>query len=216
MKPIFVSGAFIVLLLGAGCVHFEQRMEIFADGSAEVELHYAISEESMRGLESGQQLIDTWQGRASTPANWFANEKAVRAYLGGDGIQVASYRQQRRNGKIHTTIVCRVASLSRTLASGKVGDFRLERNRQGNFTLSADLVELPSSSAEVMGQYMAVCQDLRLKLEVVTPSEIVSSTAHQTGKRRVSWEYVPDGDHSVFLRTPEIAVTFEGSGLNWR
>lgn len=218
--------AFALLFGPIGCMEIEQAMVLGRDGSLTVHLEYSVDEVTLPALVEGQRLIEQWQGQqpatshGKSGSRWILSPEGAASHFAGPGIELLAHRVRSVDGRRQVTVQCRARDGRRALADGLFGDFAVTKRAPGHFALRAELVQPADSrpnSEEAVRTLAALCRGLRIRLQVETPTDIVSTTGKRDGRRRVAWEFhVQEGGEIEFLRRPpEIEVVFEGAGLSW-
>lgn len=223
LLPQFLAAA-LPLLLG-GCLELDQTMTLDKDGALAVRLEYTVDETVLPVLQEGRRLIDRWQGQADTGSDetglgWLLSEEAAKKHFAGPGLRLVEHRVKPKGERRHVTVRCHATDGKRALNEGVFGDFSLSRAKTGDFVLRADLAASPdpvTRDGEAAAKLQALCRGLRIRLEIETPTPIVSTTGTRSGTRRAVWEFrVEDGGDADFLRRPpDIQVVFRGEGLRW-
>lgn len=216
--------ATLPLVLG-GCLELEQTMTLDKDGTLAVRLEYTVDEPVLPALLEGRRLIDRWQRQADTDGDeatpgWLLSAEAAKKHFAGPGLRLVEHDVKSADGRRHVTVRCHAANGRRALNGGVFGDFSLARGETGDFVLRADLARPPDyavNDSEAAAKLRALCRGLRIRLEIETPTPIVSTTGAKSGRRRAVWDFrVEEGRDAPFLhRPPEIQVVFRGRGLRW-
>jgi hypothetical protein len=106
-----------------------------------------------------------------------------------------------------------VKDLQKGLATGKLGDLRLEKTAAGDWWLhGADAPKRKERklSEDELDKMRALCDDLWLKLVVETPTPIVRTTAKDKDEHEASWLFDPGQDDAFLRKRPQIEVVYEG------
>jgi hypothetical protein len=200
----------VVAMLVPGCIHLEQQIKVYGNGSAVITYEYSVAEETFGTTATGRLAIQRWQGNTQGGLDWFASEKAVNEFFAGDDFEVQLYRVSRKGGRRHVRVVLLVQDLSKALATGKLGDLRVETTPEGNWRLF-DPTPQPAgeklTTAEVE-KLRALCDDLWLRLTIQTPGKVVSTTAPAKDDREVTWSFDAGTDDSFLRERPRIEVVF--------
>lgn len=198
------------LLLG-GCIHLEQRIQINPNGAGVITYEYSVAEETFGTVAAGRMAIGGWQDPPVAGLNWFASERAVNEYFAGDEFEVQQYRTTRQGGRRHVRIVVLAKDIQAALATGKIGDFRLDQTPEGNWRFHGAEPAKPAkklSDAEV-DKLRALCDDLWLRLIVVTPNPIVTATTKDREETQATWLFDPGADDSFLRERPRIEVVYQ-------
>ena len=214
----------LLLLLGAtGCIEMEQRILLRADGGAEFGFHYSIPMDSYELLQESQAIIQDWQdqgaGNAMKDLNWIFNEKLARKYFSGENIRLRHYWITEKEGRRHVRLICEVRNLRRALRTGKLGDFRLVKTKDGNYRFSAELVRTQLMDANLSKEDTELLREITrgmvIQLYVQTPSRILDTSGAQLDGRRVVWRFDADEDWWFLFESPKVFVTFSGDGVEF-
>lgn len=199
-----------------GCVEIEQRVLLNGDGSLAVRTRYSLATESEGLLAAGAQTIRGWQGRTAADEAWFTSEATVRQHFAGTGVTVQSYGSSESRGRRQVELQVFAERGVAVLNAGILGPLRCDRRPDGRLRVWA---ELPAVAARAPGldetALKALCQDLRLRLEVCVPGEIVETTAPKRARGEASWEFDPAKDASFLRAPPRIECVFEAKRLDW-
>ncbi len=231
-RPLARGIALTILLLCSGCLDFEQRMTLTEDGAIEVVFDYTVDQAALPVLRRFQEVLQQWQEgrpvgevRPSSLA-WVFNERLVRSYLKGAGVELVSYHRENLKGRHHVRVVCRASDARRAFRSGVFGDFSLRPTKGGEWTLEAagDNAPLtgkgaiPDNVRENAAVVRELCRGVRLRLEIIVPGAIIASSADSFSGRRAVWEI--DLGRTLLDKTERglgpIRVTFGGERVRWR
>ena len=214
----------LALILGAGCIDFQESILIKPDGSGMIGLQYSVDEQLAGGLAEVRKTVDEWQTGAALAekgkALWIGGESAARKYFAGDGITVNHYAVATTDGRSTVQIVCDVADVQKALATGKFGNLTLARNDHGDFDLRADLPDSsgrPSADDARSEQFKALTRGLKLAFRVQTPTAILSAAGATLKEKenRADWLFDAATDDSFLRKMPRIELVFSGTGLDW-
>ncbi len=199
------------LLLG-GCIHLEQRVQINPNGSGLITYDYSVAEETFGTVAAGKMAIGSWRNPPVGGLNWFASERAVNEYFAGDQFEVQYYRISRKGGRREVRIIVLAKDLQAALATGKIGDFRLEQTPEGNWRFHNAVPDKPAKklTEDELDRLRALCDDLWLRLVVVTPGPIVEATTKDKEETQATWLFDPAADDSFLREHPRIDVTYQG------
>lgn len=199
------------LLLG-GCIHLEQRIQINPNGSGVITYDYSVAEETFGTVASGRMAIGSWQNPPVAGLDWFASERAVNEYFAGDQFEVQHYRISRKGGRRQVRIIVLAKDIQAALATGKIGDFRLDQTPEGNWRFHSAAPAKPAKKLtdEELDKLRALCDDLWLRLVVATPYPIVEATTKDKEETQATWLFDPAADDSFLRERPRIEVTYQG------
>jgi hypothetical protein len=203
----------LVSLLLSGCIHLEQRVKINSDGSGVVTYDYSVAEETFGTVATGRMAIGEWQKRPQAGLNWFTNERAVNRFFAGKKLEVQYYRMFRKGGRRHVRVIVLAPDLRAALATGKLGDFRLDQTADGNGRFRRLPPAKPQAkklSEEDVARLRALCDDLWLRLVVETPTDVLSATSTDRKGKQITWAFDPGSDDSFLRKRPEIEVVYKG------
>jgi len=216
------GGVLSAALCVSGCLHLEQAITIERDGSATFDFHYVVPEDTLPAATAAQQQLERWQGltpsESTSGLNWFLSERAARTYFSGSGRKLEYYRSYSRNKHRHADLRVSVKSVLAALRSGQFGQFAIKQGEGGDYTFEAELASYPVEkplTREQLERLQVLTQGLSLRLGVVVPTEILTTTAPAVQKTTAVWHFEPDTDPSLLSRTPKIQLTFSGKGLDW-
>jgi hypothetical protein len=208
-------------LLAAGCLEFEQRIELRADGSAQIALNYAVDEGLAPAHAAAAASIGEWRGGAGGTRPrppWQLSEADARRHFSGDGMELERFATRTRNGRLRAEILCRATNARAALASGRAGVFDLAPAGDGNWRLRAVLPETPERPPlddRRTEEIQALCRGLVLRLQVTVPTRIVAAPGATIDGKTATWVFDAAADPAFIRTPPRIEVVFSGSGLDW-
>jgi hypothetical protein len=206
----------------SGCIHLEQTIHLRSNGSATVQYHYSVAEETVDTLARGHRVIAGRQqgmaGGAGDGLDWFTDEQAVRAHFAGANLDVRRYRSYRRGGRLHVELEVFAEDAVRAINDGRFGGWVIAQGPGKTAELRSSLPAPPEAGAlsrETVDRVQALCEDLWLRLTVITPADIVDTTGELAGTRRAVWTFAPGEDRSVIEKSPVVTVRFSRDSLSW-
>lgn len=199
-----------------GCIHLEQTIRLRRDGSAVISYHYSVAEETMAALANGRRAITARQqggNRAGSELEWFTNEAAVRKHFSGNGLGVTRYRTYRRSGRLHVEMEVEARDAVRAFNAGCFGALSLRAGPEGTVEFASTLpgTEPPKEPERLR----SLCDDLWLRLTVITPGDLVAASGKQRGKRTAVWTFDPGTDREALSRPFVIMARFRTDAPAW-
>jgi len=223
---VFMNKLLFLLLLSVvicgSCVHLEQEICIFQNGSARFTYHYSVAESNYQLLLAQQGIIDKWQGKNSgnnaQDMNCIFNQVVAEQYFKGKDIELKEYKSYIKNGRRDVKIMVMVADVREALATKKFGDFRLSKEKDGHYLLKADIPSIENGKKISKKEKKLLAEKykgLKLKLTIITPTDITKTTAKKKEKREAVWCFDVDKDSSFLYKTPIIELKFQDKDLLW-
>jgi hypothetical protein len=227
----------LVALAGAGCIKMDQDLTINADGSADMKLHYAMTEQAITQLEAMKQMAaknPDMKVETQGPELAFdeAQIKAEFEKKKGEGVELKSVRVEAKDGWKHAYIEARCKDLAAAAKAGKSGGnqggYALTKNADGDYVLEMAGAKMGGGkapeklTAEQKAQQQAMMKTmmagLKVTLRVSVPGDVVETTGEKKDARTAEW--VLDISDAKFFEKSEAMekngpkVVFSGKGLD--
>lgn len=189
------SSIFLVILLPlSGCFEMEQTIELSDNGEMSFALHYAIEESQMPAFAQFHKAVSQWQGE-NPSETWLLNKQAVQKQFPKPVFELTEYNVYTKAGKKHIQIAGKAKSATRGLASGAVGDFKLETLKNGDHRLALTLPTLSQSSslsAEERQALLKAAKGLSVTLIIQTPTKVKTTNGEKGKRNKVIWRFGPE------------------------
>ena len=231
LRKLWVLAA-LLGLAAAGCMQVEQETTINPDNSADLKIHYAMSEGAVAQIEAMKQMAakdPNFKMQASGPSLAF-DEASIRAGLEKDkkdGVEVKSVKTETRDGWKHVYLEVHCADLATATKTGQASSgsgFSLTKNADGNYLLELVSKDRPGGqddkvpSAEEQQMAKAMMAGLKVSIKVRVPGDIIETTAPVKDARTAAWT-LDISDEKFFEKSAEFGkkgmkVVFKGEGLN--
>ena len=235
MSRWMLTLAGLALIGAGGCMKLEQELTLNADGSADIKMSYAMSEQAIAQLEAMKQMAEKNPDvkMESSGPNLIFDEAKIRADIEkkGGGVEIKSCKVETKDGWKHVTLELHgkdlAAAAKATEASGNKGGMSLSKNADGNYVLDMggtkdmaggdDGKKDPQQKAQEQQMMKAMMAGLRVAIKVNVPGDVVETTAFEKDKRSASW-VLDINDPKFFDRGEELGkkgakVVFSGKGL---
>lgn len=221
-------------MLTGGCLKLEETFTIRPDGSASLDLIYAISEQAVMQMKavlkvrdqlaylSGEEpaAADPWSGLFLNPV-----EDQLRRELKKYeklGIVVDRLKVEARDNWRHVQlkVTCKsLADLARTDFFPEYG-FSLSKDADGAYVFFRDRENRDGASSgsipdpETLKLMTPVLGGFNTVFKVNTPGRITKSNAHAKSLYGAAWEFSYDKDPNAVtrLQDQQFKITFEGKG----
>jgi len=221
MKTFSLTAALLLLLcLSSGCVELHQKLVWHADDSGDIWLDYRVPLALWPSLLAAQTRVQSWQDDATTTAAkptaaelaWWFNEAQVRQFCRQAGVRLVQYERRQTALYQQVLVHCRAADLPKVLANGAFGTFNITRTDNGLVKIKAVLAETDAAPAPLSEQRRrqleALCQGLRLQLQIQVPGRIETSSATTVTEQQASWEFDADADPGFLHSVPRIELSY--------
>ncbi len=221
---LYLICALAAVLMAGGCLEMSQEIRLKEDGAAEFSLHYSIPLVWLETVGDGHDLIRGWQtGEAPPPAGqrkWMFNQAAVREYFSQNGLTMMDFQlwTDTATGRRHARVQFAADNLQRSLPGGRMGDFSLTRNEDGEMVFRANFafvsaptatpVEMPQAEADFWRELL---QGLVVELKVVAPTPILETTGELIDQQTAHWRFEPATDLELLRLPPVIELRFQDS-----
>lgn len=208
----------LLQLLAAGCIEFQQKIDLKADGNFTVSLRYSVPDKYFSLMQRVRVQIDTWQDQPpSRSPVWPWNGKEVAELLANNNLDLTEYKTGKKNGHRNVLIKYRGEYDNRMDLAG-IGFLPLKFEddaEHGTRTLSVPLTSLSENGdtfvAGDTGKLASLCKGLTVAFRLTVPGEIISTTGNQLDEHSVAWEFKTDEDPSFLHTSPVIKVTYRSS-----
>lgn len=226
----------LLAILGSGCLKLDETFTIRADGSATLELVYAISEPAVNQMKAILKVRDQMAALSGEESispddrmELFLNpaEDSLRREIRKHeklGVTVERLKVESRDNWRHVQlkVACKsLADLAKTDIFAQYG-FSLSRDSDGNYTLFRDRESRNADSAAGMVDpatlklMTPVLEGFNAIFRVNTPGKILQANAHTKSIRSVSWEFSFDKDPNAItaLQDQQFKIVFDGKGAD--
>lgn len=228
-SPVFARGlalaAASALALATGCLRVDQDLVLNADGTGRLHVRYGMKQETLRQIEASAPSASDAGGASATKSPFLRfDEKQVREdfkVYARDGVTLASFRAEEKEGWRYVDLDMRFASLPGLLKTEFLSDRRLTlgRNAAGDYVLEQhpDNPHVPEKHAEdqaAQDMLREVMKGFRATMTVTAPGEVIDSNGTATG-RVVSWVFDLEQDPQAMAKAQKLSmrVVFKGTGL---
>jgi hypothetical protein len=224
---------FAMGLLLTGCFQFDQEMTLNADGSGNMKVHYACSEQTLGQIEMlaqmGKQQGGADGGTVTVTSNGpsFKKEEIEKEFesVKASGITLRQAAVESKDGWRHVDLLLDFKDLAslRKLELFKDSKMTLTRDAAGNYVISDQLDVDPSGTdesherdASEKQMMTAMMQGFRAAVTIHVPGKVLESTAHEQQGQTVRWVYDLAKDPNVFDKAEKekMRLVFEGKGLS--
>jgi hypothetical protein len=179
----------VFALLLAGCLEFEQKIVLAADGSAVLTYIYDIPNENL-------PLIEGYFASLTPANNSFLSEAAVKKFYNRpqDGIELRGYKRTTKNNRTTIQIIILTRKFEKALKTdcfpsivySKATDTAPNR-------LELKFPPPPENCPkEDIEQIASRCKGLKLSCEIQVPSAIKSTIGHKRTPRSAIWRFSAD------------------------
>jgi len=236
MTKWLMTLAGLAALAGAGCIKTDQDVKLNADGSVDVKVHYAMTEQGIAQLEAMKKLAEQNPDMkvSSKGPDLIFDEAKLKAEFEKNqaaGVELKSCRVENKDGWKHAYLEARCADLSaaaKGTGAGSQRSFSLTRNAEGNYLLEMVVKDKfpgagarkdlsPEQKAQQEAMMKAMMAGLRIEIKLTVPGDIIETTATDKDKRTAIWLLdINDekfSEKSEELNAKGIKVTFSGKGL---
>ena len=224
----------LVAILASGCLKLDETFTIRADGSANLELVYSISESAVNQMKAMFKVRDQMAALSGdAPSSQddrmelFLNpvEDQIRRELKKYeklGVTVDRLKVEERDNWRHVElrVSCKsLADLARTDFFPQYG-FSLSRDPNGSYTFFRDRESGNENSPVSMMDpatlklMTPVLEGFDVIFKINVPGQVLQSNAHVKTARGVSWEFSFDKNPNavVALQEQQFKIVFEGKG----
>lgn len=226
----------LLAVLGSGCLKLDETFTIRPDGSATVELVYAISEPAVSQMKAILKVRDQMATLSGEPSispddrmELFLNpvEDSMRREIKKyerQGVSIERLKVETRDNWRHVQmkVACKsLTDLAKTDLFAQYG-FSLSRDSDGNYTIFRDRESRNADSSAGMVDpatlklMTPVLEGFSAIFRINTPGRILQANAHTKSIRSVSWEFSFDKDPNavVALQDQQFKIVFEGRGAD--
>jgi len=222
----------LLAVLVSGCLKLDETLSIHEDGSAAIDLSYAISEQAvnqMKTLLKVRSQMAVLSGEESQARNdhseLFLNpiEQNIRREIQKYekfGVRIERLKVQAHDNwrQVDLKISCRnLAEMAKTDLFSQYG-FSLSKDSDGNYTFFRDRENSNEASsanlpdAETLKMMTPVLQGFKAVFRINTPGKILKTNAHVTDPYNALWAFDFDRspDAIVALQDQQFSAVFEG------
>ena len=224
----------VLAILGSGCLKLDETLTIREDGSANLDLVYAVSEQAVTQLKALLKVRDKMAvlsgdepASRSDRSDLFLIpvEDKIRREIGKyekQGVHIERLKVQARDNWRHVDLKLSCASLANlaktdlfsqygfSLSKGADGNYTFVRDRESGNDASSE--NLPD--AETLKLLTPVIEGFKATFRINTPGKILKTNAHTKTARNATWEFNFDRNPNAItaLQDQQFSVVFEGKG----
>lgn len=238
MKKSWLWMAGVLALAAGGCVKFDVEETLNADGTVDMKIHYAVSEQTAAQWNALRQQTNKQdpklKGATQEPGLVFDEADIKAAFEKKEGVKLTSVRTETKDGWKHIYADVRFDDVGKASAidpfDQKGGGLSLTKNQGGGLSLtkSADgnwvlesingEREQKKPNPEEQAMVRAMMAGLSISVKVTVPGDIVETTAPDKEGRSATWK-LDIADEKFFDKSEEfnkkgMKVVFKGAGLN--
>ncbi len=211
----------IIIIIGSGCIHVTQSIELFKDSSAAIQLTYKLPRKYQEAFQETHRTLEKWQGLPVSSAayvpNTFLSEERARTFFSTENVELLDYSKQTEGESLIVKIRYRTSDFRKTLTKNRFGGFEFSTDAQERtVTMTTDLappemsaVDSASLAEDEIEELRSLLGDLRLTLRITTPGEIKETSGQLTARRKAEWQYSLQKDASFITSPADIRVTFK-------
>jgi hypothetical protein len=190
---ILFAGFLLTVLFVAGCINYEQEVDVNASGSGKMLIHYSLAQQLVGMMAMGAQEPDKKQEMP-----FKVNEADIRKDLTVKGVKVEKFEQKTEGDQTHFYITVSFDNIKDLNQSEMFKNMPFDWTKSGNVTtftqtLKGNKEKKEESSNDQMGKQMAQAMfgNSAFKFKVKLPAKALPSpdtngTIADDGKT-VSW-----------------------------
>lgn len=216
--------------LASGCLRVDQHLTLNADGSGHLEARYSVREEQLAGIRAAAERSGDQPGvpAVTNPAALlrFSEEQIRSAFKdnAARGIRLDQVALSASNGWQSVEVDVHFRDLATLAQSELLGDasMSLTKSPAGTWVLEQAPIlrhqvagDLANDHAALDGAMAALLRDVRARVRITVPGDILSTTADRHALRTAAWTIEPGSDAKAWQRArgEALRVEFSGSGL---
>lgn len=229
----------VAALFACGCVRSESKLSLHGDGTADFEISYSMSEQTVTQLKAVRRLRDELHaaaGETNAPLPWqeaflevFSDptEEGVREELAKYepyGVTVRKVEIESRGGWRYARLQLECRDLAALAGSHmfKEYGFSMLRGQDDTVMLSRDQdgmapgVNLDFADPETARTLGPVLAGFYVKIVAQVPGRIVKSNASRTSLYTAEWEFdfSRDRDAVTSFLNHKLRLVFQGKGMS--
>lgn len=220
----FLAAAVGCLLVGAGCMKVDQTLSIHKDGSAELQVSYGMSEQTVEQMKAMQAMGEKDKGEKPEANPFDFDEAKIREQMKPmekEGVKLLEVKTEKKDGWQFMHLKLAIDSLPNLMKTEFFKDdaLTLTRNADGNYVFeqkSGGEGNDEQMNEEMMKQMLPMFAGFRAAMTIKTPSDIIETNATEKGDKSASWIYDVDKDPSALMKAQKanMRLVFSGKGLN--
>ncbi len=200
----------IVLIIGAGCVHFEEIIEIKENNTGSFQYNLSIPVDIYQSVKSKNiennpysifQFFDPKLG-----SNYFASESS---------LSLDRYRVYERKDRIYAKINGTISNLRNALDSKKLGNFSLITGSEDNLSIlglrlvdNSNFFQINNDTAK-KEKIKELLEGAILSLKIIVPNKIVDTSGKVKSKKTVLWVFDTNKNDDFLKTKPDIFLSFK-------
>ena len=202
--------ALIFLLSMTSCLIYEQEITIRKDGSAHLFISYSIDTatlDTLTDLEVAMSELEK-SNKKSSQLRYF-DETLIKAHLNSfKGVDTKLVRVFPTGDRTATVLRVEVDNLRKSLNDGLIPYMTLQP-KNGNWLFSCSTPF--QSDKKLSAKAIQRLNSLNIKIKISTPGDIISSSAKNFSKRKVTWHYAPTKEHKASQIPSAFHVEYKSS-----
>lgn len=170
----------ISCLLLCGCFEMEEKIVLGSDGSAVITLLYTIRDDQIPAVNA---FLET-----TMPKVRLFDEAAMKSVFNRKDLdlELRSYRKIKRDNTTTIQIIVLALNADKAFKSGLFGNITMERLEDKTRQLALTVPNVPNAGENK--ELVQLCKDIKVSLEIHTPSSIKNTTGTKINQKTVAWE----------------------------
>lgn len=220
-KWVWVMSVFALLAL-CGCLKMEQEVTLNKDGSGQIDMMYAMSEQTVQQMKAMSEMAEQSGGEVTSTQDSFefdeAKVKEKYGALKDKGITLKSVKSETRGGWKYMYVKADFKDISKLKEVEGFDKITITKNADGNYVIdsgmSQDDMGGGMDNPEQMKAMLPMLAGMRITMKFNTPGKIIETTAPIKGKNSAEWVYDVDKDPDTFMKmsSSEMKIVFDGKG----
>ena len=222
-KIVWVMSVFALLAL-CGCLKMEQEVTLNKDGSGEVDIMYAMSEQTVQQLKAMSEMAEQSGGEVTSTQDSFefdeAKVKKKFDALKDEGITLKKVKSETKGGWKYMYITADFKDISKLKKMDEFDDssMTITKNADGNYVIDSGMSQGEMGEGmdnpEQMKAMLPMLAGMRIVMKFNTPGKIIETTAPIKDKKSAEWVFDVDKDPDTFMKmsNSEMKIVFDGKG----
>lgn len=189
----------LMLLLAAGCINYDQQMELNSNGSGKMVMHYSMASQLVSMMQMGGSK--TGEGESENEMPFKTKEEEVKADLAASGVKVEKFETKTEGDQQHFYVHLSFDNVTNLNKTKTFKDMQITWKEDGGVTTFSQVLKGKKKAAggtegdEQMGKQMAQAMfgNAAFKYNVKFPAKVLpapdtNGTISEDGTS-VSWSF---------------------------